>query len=116
MVKDGVGRKDGGEERVAAIDGEADALSRLRACRVRDYKLGNVGALTADQRAADYPFCCIERHPLRQRRIVGNIGAERIRVGWSAAAGDDGAACILRELCSAWARRGGYRQWTAGRR
>ena len=101
MVKDGVGRKDVCQERVAAIDGEADALRRLRAGRVRNHKFGRVRALTADQRAADDPCRCIERHPLRQRRIVSNIRAERKRVGRSAAAGGEGAAGILRALRAA---------------
>lgn len=49
MVKNGSGRKDVCEEGVAASEGNADVLSRLSICRVRNYKVGRVGALTADQ-------------------------------------------------------------------
>jgi hypothetical protein len=49
MVKNGSGRKDVCEEGVAARNGNADVLSRLSIRRVRNYKVGPVGALTADQ-------------------------------------------------------------------
>ena len=75
MVKDRSGWEDACKEHVAAVDGEADVLSRLRACRVPDYQFWNVGALAADQRAADISRTCIERHSLRQWRIVDDIRA-----------------------------------------
>ena len=49
MVKNRSWRKDGCEERVVAVDGDADVLSRLRTGRVRNDKFWRVGALTADQ-------------------------------------------------------------------
>ena len=103
MVKNGTSRKDVCQERVVAVDGDADVLSRLSICRVRNYKHGRVRTLTADQRTADVPRSSIERHPLGQWRKAG-IRADGIGVRRSAAAGDDCAACIGRALDSVWTR------------
>jgi len=114
MVKNRSGRKDVCQEPVVAVDGNADVLSRLSIGRVRNYKYGRVGALTADQRAAYVPRRCIERHPLRQWREVG-VRAYGIGVGRRATASGNRAAGIRRALGSAGARSGRYRQWTTGR-
>jgi len=49
MVKNGTRRKDVGEERIVAVESDADVLRRLGVGRVCNYKVGRVGPLTADQ-------------------------------------------------------------------
>lgn len=101
------------KKRIVTIDGDADVLRCLSIRGVCNYKFGHVGALTADQCAADGPCSCIEGHPLRQwRKVRARAHGKGVRRG--AAAGCYCATCIGRALCSPWARCSGYRQRTTG--
>lgn len=109
MVKDRIWRKYICKELVVAVDRDAGALSRLRTRRVRNYELGRVGALPADQRTADAPCGRVKRHSLRQRRKAG-VRAYGIGVRRRTPAGHYRAARIRFALRSTWARGGCYRQ------
>ena len=70
MVKNRIPGKDVGKKRVVTGDGESDLLGGLRAVGVGYHDFGNVGSLSADQRAGDRARCGIDRHPFGQRRII----------------------------------------------
>lgn len=113
MMKDGSGRENVCEESVVAVDGEGDVLRSLGAGRVFHYEFGYVGALAADQAAADFSCGCVEGHTFGQWREAGAC-ADGERVRRSAAGGDDGAAGVGLALRAAGACAGGDCQRAAG--
>ena len=106
MMKNGSGRENVGEEGVVAVQLDADFALGLRAGRISNHKLRRVGALTADQRAADFPGGGTDRHSFRQRGKA-EVRGEGKGVGRRATGGGDGATLVGCPLRSPGARAGG---------